>query len=196
MSAQLDAQYDSSKLLLVAVNTLLQLINEPPIETEEDIQTVLEAQIALDNIIEAKREVLADGWDFNTDNGYSFPISNDGFINVPANILDISSDDGDIIMRNWQLYSKKNQSAKFEEAQKMNVIWDMDFNALTHPIRNYITIRAGMNFQARQVMDTSIYAYTKEDMEQAFIMARRSEGRTGNYNLLSGAYGQNAKARL
>ena len=197
MASTLSKQYDSSKFFLTGINTLLQLINEPPIETEEDVAELLEAQIASDVIIETKKEVLAEGWDFNTDDGYSFPIDQNGFIPVGANVLDISATDGDIIMRDWRLYSKSAQSAKFEESQKMDVIWDMDFNSLTHPIRNYITIRAALKFQARQIMDVNLYSYTQRDAEEAFLVARRSEGKTGRYNMLSsGQYGSNASARL
>lgn len=194
--ATLEEQYDSSKFFLTAINTLLQLINEPPIETEEDVAELIEAQIASDVILETKKEVLSEGWDFNTDNGYVFPVNIEGIIPIGANVLDISSSDGDIIMRDWRLYSKKDKSAIFEEPKNMNVIWNMDFNSITHPIRNYITLRAAMKFQARQVMDTNLYSYTQRDVEDAFLIARRSEGKTAKYNMLtSGQYGTNARVR-
>lgn len=194
--ATLQEQYDSSKFFLTAINTLLQLINEPPIETEEDVTELVEAQIASDVILEVKTEVLSEGWDFNTDNDYLFPVNIEGIIPVGANVLDISSRDGDIIMRDWRLYSKSNQSAIFEESQAMNVIWNMDFNSITHPIRNYITLMAAVKFQARQVMDKDLYQYTKEDVEKAFLIARRSEGKTAKYNMLtSGQFGSNSRVR-
>ena len=70
---------------------------------------------------------------------YNFPPDTNGYINIPANVLDISSNDADLIMRDWRLYSKSNQTAIFDEPKAMNVIWDMDFNSLTHPIRNFIS---------------------------------------------------------
>ena len=186
---------NTSKLFLNAVNKLLRSINEPPIDTEEDINSLEEASIAATTLIETKREVLTEGWKFNRDDNYSFPQNDEGIIVIPANVLDISSSDGNLIMRDWRLYSISGQTAIFDEPQSLNVIWDMGFNSLTHPIRNYITIRATRIFQAEQVMDTSLYAYNQNDEEQAYMLARRSEGRTGNFNMLNSTFGQNYRVR-
>lgn len=182
-------QNDSTKFTLYAVNTMLQLINELPLENEEDIPSVIEATIAQSVLIEVKKEVLSEGWDFNTDSEYVFPIDSDGFISIPSNILDISDRQGDLIMRDWRLYSKSNQSAIFDESQSLRVIWDTEFNSLTHPIRNFITIRAARKFLARQTMDTNMYGYAQQDEESALMIARRSESFTGNYNMITGTYG-------
>jgi len=190
MADFLDPQYDSSKFFLASVNVMLQAINELPIADDVELAELLEAQVASSVLIETKKEVLSEGWDVNSDEDYEFPQDGGGFINIPANVLDISSTDGNIIMRNWQLYSKKDKTAIFDEPQKMDVIWDLDFNTLTHPIRNFITIRAAKKFQARTVMDTNVYQYTQVDEEDAHIIARRSEGFTGRYNMLTSAYGQ------
>jgi len=184
-------EVDSSKLFLDAVNILLQTINERPIEDEEDLETIEEARFATSVLIETKKEVLSDGWDFNTDEGYVLPVDVDGYIIVPFNILDLSSDDGDLVMRDWRLYSKSDKSPVFDEAKTVNIIWDIVFNSLTHPIRNYITIRASRKFQARQIMDGQIYAYTKDDEEDARMIARRSDSRTSNNNMYDEQYGQN-----
>lgn len=188
--ATLEPEYDSSKFFLSSVNIMLQMINELPVNDDIELAEILEANIASSVLIETKKEVLSEGWDFNTDSGYEFPQDASGYIAIPANVLDISSVDGNIIMRNWNLYDKRNQTAIFEEPQAMDVIWDLDFNTLSHPLRNFITIRAARKFQARTVMDTNVYGYTKQDEEEAHLIARRSEGFTGRYNILTGAYGQ------
>lgn len=182
---------DTAKLLIHSVNVLLQLIGEAPIETEEDISNVLEAQIAYDVLIETKKEILADEWDVNYDENYSFPVDSNGYIPIPYNVLEINSTDGDLIIRNWMLYSKSNQSTRFDESQTVNVVWDVLFNSLSHAIRNYITVSAGRKFQARQIMDTSVYAYTVDDEEKAMYIAKRSDGRTIKPNMYDEQYGQN-----
>lgn len=182
---------DSSKLFLDAVNILLQTINERPIENEEDLDAIEEAKFATSVLVETKQEVLANGWDFNTDKDYYFPIDLNGYVAIPFNVLDLNSADGDLISRDWRLYSKSNQSPIFEEAQAVDVVWDMGFNTLSHPLRNYITVRAARKFQARQIMDGQVYAYTKDDEEDARIIARRSDGRTADYNMYDEQYGQN-----
>jgi len=186
----LDQQNDSAKFFLYSVNVMLQMINELPVNNDVELAEILEAQLASSVLIETKKEVLAEGWDFNTDLNYEFPQDSEGYISIPANVLDMTDIQGDLIMRDWRLYSKSNQTAIFEEPQSLNVIWDLDFNSLTHPLRNFITVRAARKFQARQIMDTNVYRYTQEDEGQAYIAARRSESFTGNYNVLTSAYGQ------
>lgn len=188
--ATLEQEYDSTKFFLGAVNVMLQMINELPVSDDVELADILEANIASSVLIETKKEVLAEGWDCNTDKNYEFPQDASGFVNIPANVLDVSSTDGNIIMRNWRLYDKANQTAIFDGPQTMDVIWDLDFNTLTHPIRNFITIRAARKFQARTVMDTNVYGYTQQDEEDAHMIARRSEGYTGRYNMLTSEYGQ------
>jgi hypothetical protein len=176
---------DSSKLLLSAINTLLQTINELPIESTDDLANATTAQLAEMTINEVKREVLSQGWHFNTDKSYPFPPDVSGSINIPANVLDIVASGGkNYIMRDWRLYDKDNFSNKFDDAVDCDVVWNMDFNALTHPIRHYITIKAARVFQARTIGDQVAYAYTVKDEEDAYLSAKFSEGRTGRYNIL------------
>lgn len=180
---------DSQKLFLDAVNVLLQVINEPPLENEEDISEVLEARIAAGVLVEVKKEILGDNWDFNRDEGYELSPDVNGFISIPANVLDLSSTDGDLIIREWKLYSKSAQSIEFDDVQTVDITWDIAFNNLTHPIRNYVTVAAARKFQARQIMDSPTYAYTKEDELKARMIARRSDARTTRDNMYDSGYG-------
>lgn len=181
---------DSSKLLLTAINILLQTINELPIETDTDLANSTTGQLAEMTVIEVKKEVLSQGWHFNTDKSYPFPPDINGYINIPYNVLDIIASDGkNYIMRDWKLYDKDNFTFEFDDAVPCDVVWDMDFNSLTHPIRHYITIKAARIFQGRTVGDQQVYVYTSKDEEDAYLSARFSEGRTGRYNMLEGEYG-------
>ena len=182
-------EQDSSKLFLAAVNILLQTIGEVPIETEQEIDDILEASIAASILVETKKEVLADDWEFNRDKEFTMPIDYSGHIAIPVNVLDISSRDGDLIMRDWKLYSKKNQSAVFDKEQVVDIVWDLPFNSLTHPIRNYITTRAARKFQARQIMDANVYGFTEKDEMAARVIARRSDDRIQPNDIYTSPYG-------
>lgn len=178
-------EHDSSKLLLASINILLQTINELPIENTDDLANSTTAQLAEMTINEIKKEVLSEGWHFNTDKNYPFPPDTSGTITIPYNVLDIVASGGkNYIMRDWKLYDKDTFSFIFDEAVECDVVWDMDFNSLTHPIRRYITIKASRVFQARTIGDQAAYTYTTVDEEDALQVARRSEGRTGRYNML------------
>ncbi len=187
---------NTEHLLLDAVNILLGTINEPPIDNEADFEYIDEAQRAKSILLEVKRAVLSEGWDFNTDNNWLFAIDFQGMIPVPTNVLDITGERGDVIMRNWRLYSKKNQSHIFTDDVRCKVIWDFDFNSLTHPLRHYTTIRAARIFAARMIGDKDAITFNNMDEESARIAARRSEDRTGRYNMLNSGYGINNLARL
>ena len=188
--AYIQSEYDSSKLLLTSINILLQTINELPIEHDVDLANSTTGQLAEMTIIEVKKTVLSQGWYFNTDKNYPFPPDTSGTIAIPYNVLDIVASSGKpYIMRDWRLYDKTNFTSEFTEAVKCDVVWDMDFNSLTHPIRHYITIRAARIFQARTIGDTASYSYTSKDEEEAYITARGSESSTGRYNMLTSSFG-------
>lgn len=182
-------EYDSSKLLLTSINILLQTINELPIESTNDLINSTTAQLAEMTIMEVKKEVLSQGWHFNSDKNYPFPPDINGIISIPPNVLDIVASVKNIIMREWKLYDKDAFTFNFKSTIPCNVVWDMDFNNLTHPIRHYITIKAARVFQARTIGDQVAYAYTTKDEEDAYLSAKYSESRTGKYNMLSSIYG-------
>ena len=184
------------KLLLEAVNILLESTNELPIEDEAEYDGFLEARLARSKVIEVTRAVLSEKWDFNTDTNYKFPLDMNSMIPVPTNVLNIVGNRGDVIQRNQKLYSKRNQSHIFDEEVPCEVVWLFDFNNLTHPLRHYITIRAARIYMARTIGDKEAIAFNEVDEEDAKLAARRSEGFTGKYNMLDGAYGINNLARI
>jgi len=182
---------DSSKLLLTAINILLQTINELPIESTTDLTNSTTGQLAEVTINEVKMAVLAQGWHFNTDFGYPLPPNTNGYIAIPYNILDIVASNGkNYVMRDWKLWDKDNMTFNFTDAVPCDIVWNMDFNSLTHPLRHYITIRASRIFQSRTIGDQVAYAYTVKDEDDAYLSAKVSDGRTGQYNIIeSNAYG-------
>jgi len=183
-------------LLLGAVNILLETINQLPIEEEADYEFVIKARQAKSKIKEVTRAVLSEGWDFNQDNDWIFPLDLNSKVPVPSNVLDITAKRSDVIMRDWMLYSKKDQSFVFEEEVSCDVVWLFDFDTLTHPIRHYITIRAARIFAARTIGDEKAIKFNEIDEEDARLAARRSETRTGQYNMLNSGYGIQSRARI
>ena len=185
----------TEQMLMDAVNILLETINEEPIEDPEDYDNIIEARQARSKVVEVKRAVLSEEWDFNRDENFTFPLTVDNEVVVPTNVLDITANNADVIMRNWKLYSKSNQSYVFEEEVPATVVWDLDFNSITHPLRHYITIRAARIFQARRIGDEKALRYNAVDEQSALLAARRSESRTGQYNMLTSDYGIDNRVR-
>lgn len=186
----LDIEFNSQHFIAESVNILLQTIGELPITSLEDIDNVLEAQIAKSNIIEAKRIILSMGWNVNTDTSMSFTPDANGYIAIPTNVLDIKSD-SNITMRNWALYDKSTQSRIFTEPVSCDVIWNQDFDTLPHALRYYITIYAARMFQARQISDSNMYRFTQEDEQKALVAAKHSNGYVSEFNILNSSYASN-----
>ena len=186
----------TERLLLDGVNILLESINELGIEDEEDYQYILEARKAKNTLIEVKRAVLSEGWDVNTDNAWVFSPTTDGEIPIPTNVLDIAgTNDANVINRNWRLYSKDDMTHTFTDDVTCKVIWDMDFNSLSHPMRHYITIRASRVFQTRQIGDREMKLISEDEELKALHALRRSEGRTKQFNILTSSYGTDNRIR-
>ena len=182
-------EFNSQKFMLNSVNILLQAIGELPIEDESDIDAIVEARIARDCIIEAKMAVLSMGWDINTDKDYSLLTDEEGFISVPPNALDIQIPNTNIIVRDWQLYDKDSKTRKFTNGVTATIKWNLDFNTLPHSFRHYITIRASKIFQGRLIGDKTMYSYTQQDEQMALLLLKKSDGFTGEYNMLNGTFG-------
>lgn len=186
----IENQYDSQHFLVKSINILLETIGELPISTLDDVANILEAQVAESVIIESKMTVLGYGWDVNTDTNYEFIPDLTGAIVVPPHALDIRSGEN-IVLRDWKLYDKSRHSRVFDAPVSCTVIWNLDFDTLPHPLRYYITTKAARIFQARVISDNSIYGFTQEDEQNALIAAKKSDGFTGQYNMLTGDYANN-----
>ena len=177
---------DGSKHTLSAVNMMLNTIGEASIDDEKDMDSILEAKLAREDLMEVKREVLSSGWDANEDVGYELAVDTQGYISVPANVLHLNSTDGDLSRRDGRLYSKSSQSSRFEDAQTVNILWDLTFNSIPQSLRNYITLKACKRFRDRTVGSDSVaHGYTQEDERDAYMEARRNELSSTNASMLS-----------
>ncbi len=179
----IEEQYDSLHFLADSINILLQTIGELPITSLEDVDNILEAQIAQKVIFEAKQTILSEGWEVNTDVNYPFLPDTNGFIPVPPHCLEIKSGKN-IILRDWQLYNKTTHSRIFDAPVSCSVTWNLGFETLPHALRYYITIYAARIFQARMISDKAMYNFTKEDESTALVRAKNSNGYLGEFNML------------
>lgn len=178
-------EFDSQKFLLNSVNILLQTIGELPIEDVSDVDAIIEARIARDTLLETKMAVLSFGWDLNTDEEYELHTDENGYINVSTAMLDINVPDSSIVIRDWQLYDKETKSRKFTSSVTATIKWNLNFNSLPFAFRNYITIMASRIFQGRLIGDKTVYSFTQADEQKAFLLLKRTDGFTGQYNMLS-----------
>lgn len=173
------------KRLLQAVNKMLNSINEDNVETDLELAEHLQGQLALETLERNKRNVLSEGWDFNTDDNWEFSPDQSGSIGIPQNVLDVASYDRRYMMRDWRMYDKLDKTYNIGKIVPCRVIWELDFDDLTHPIARYITAMATREFQMTIIGDTTVDTKIAEEENKAKIVLAESEDLTAQHNILT-----------
>lgn len=169
---------------LDAVNLMLETIGESPVNTLE-VTGLSDVSIAVNTLTQTCREVQEKGWDFNTETLTLSPDA-DGYINIPESVLKLDPVDRSLpyVRRGRKLYNKKDNTFIFTSTVELEVVYFLDFSDLPQPARTYVTIKAARRFQNKVLGDESVYAYTKEDEQDALAEMKAHEIETGEYNFL------------
>lgn len=171
---------------LEAVNMMLSVIGEAPVNTLEGAATVdvIQAKSILDQV---SREVQTVGWHFNTEKEYPLLPDINKEINLAANMVQVDVDkcfgDIDVVQRGTKLYDKKNHTFQFNDTLKAEVIFLFTFEDLPQVARQFIVIRAARIFQDRMVGSDTLHGFTQEDEKKALADLKEAEGDTGDYNI-------------
>jgi len=166
---------------LNALNTILSVVGEPPINSlTEDASKNADAVIALNILDEISREVQSGGWHFNTENDVPLNPDASGTILITTNIARVDcrypeSAKYDLVLRGTTLYDRKNRTSVFTGTIKATVVYLLDFESLPEPARRLITIRAARVFQDRLVGSPQQNAFTLRDEQMAWISLREFE---------------------
>jgi len=178
---------------LDAVNVMLASIGQSPLNTitgtipKEGTKAVL----ALDN---ALREVLTQGWSFNSD--YEYPLSPDGSnqIDVPTNAAFVDPTYGEDYVARWdtsgtpgmRLYDRdKRTFNEFQSDVKCDIIWYFPFEQCPQHVRAYVTTNGARKFQTGLIASRILYSFTKEMEQETYATFRRLEKRTKDFNINS-----------
>jgi hypothetical protein len=176
---------------LEAVNLMLMSIGKAPVNSLSvpGINDVSFATLTLYNTV---RDVQSRGWWFNRETNYPITPDVNGFINIPATVLDFwpSERFRGYVERNGQLYDPENST--FNIGQNLNgnpllcdVIWCFPYQQLPQAARTYIGRRAGREFQTNSVGSQVLYQFTKESELEAFADLQRRENLAGGSNMFA-----------
>lgn len=177
---------------LDAVNLMLASIGQSPINvlTGTIPKDAAKAVLALDT---ALREVLTQGWSFNSDTEY--PLTPDGTqrIDVPATAIFIDPTFGEPFVMRWdtgggspalRLYdTDKRTFNEYQNDVKVDVIWLFNYEEIPQHARMYIAMKAGRKFQSGILASAIIYDFTKELEAEAYAGFRRLELRQQDFNI-------------
>lgn len=163
---------------LNAVNTILSVVGEPPINSlTGDAATNSDAVLAQNILDEISREVQSQGWHFNTVNDVPMAPDTSGTILIGNTVVRLDSNDTkyDLVLRGTTLYDRKNRTSTFTDSIKCTVVYLLDFTELPEPAKRLITIRSARVFQDRLVGAQEHHAFTLRDEQMALFSMREFE---------------------
>jgi hypothetical protein len=183
---------------LEAINTLLGVIGEAPIDRLSDITVneITDSALARRTLHEVSRDVQSEGWSWNTDRNVElqkdtkdqFPISDDALAVIfsPNRYPDM-----EYVARGDRVYHRFKRLFAFGADMTGPLVVDrivmkLPWDHLPHAAQQYITIRAARIYSDRYINSNIIYTYTAQDEEYARAMLIRDEERHLNNNLLWG----------
>lgn len=176
---------------LDAINTMLSIIGEAPVNTVEGTG-VVDAVMARQILHETMRQVQAQGWHWNTDKGViltpQFPAPGDVYL--PANTLNVDAVDPhhDIVQRGLRLWDRRNNTFKFATPVTVDIVRLLPFEELPQAARHYIMVRAGRIFQDRVVGSETLSGFNDKDETRALVQLRNHEAENGDWNMLTDSW--------
>src|SRR3954470_19363538 len=163
---------------LDALNSMLSIIGESPINTVEDTG-IVDAVIARQILNETSRQVQSRGRSWNKDRGVvlkpTFPLP--GQIYVPANTLMVDPVDErvDLVQRRTRLWDRRNQAFLFSEDVMVDITTLLAFEELPQAARHYVMVCAGRIFQDRVVGSQTLSGFNAKDETRALVVLRNAE---------------------
>ncbi len=165
---------------LEAVNTMIGVIGESPVNTISGSSLPVSVVTALNVLDEVSREVQSEGWHYNTEYEYPLVRNASNKFSLPANVLKIDTPvdkylDIDIVQRGTTLYDRKNHTDVFSEDLDVTITFELNFEELPQQFRSYITIRAARKFANRFLGSQEIESFTLRDEVNAKATAVDSD---------------------
>jgi hypothetical protein len=154
---------------LEAVNQMLAGIGQAPAVSLDQANPELSiAELTLDQVT---REVLGEGWHFNTEVNYPLTSDVNGIIFVPSNVLSLSDNkqsnrqEYQTVIRDGKLYDKLAHTFNFapDTSVRCDVVWLFGFEDLPQPFQAYITQRATRLFAGRVQGSEAMVAFSAQD---------------------------------
>jgi len=183
---------------LSAINLMLASIGQSPVNTLSGTlpKDVNKAVVALDN---ALREVLTQGWSFNSDSEYAMAVDGTGRIAIPASSAQIDPSYGQDYVPRYDpsapagmfLYDRENRTFTHTATVKAEVVWLYEFEQIPQHARQYVATKAARKFQSGIMASALLHQFTREDESEAYATFRRVEKRQKGYNLISNSVALN-----
>ena len=176
---------------LDAVNSILMSVGESPVNTLNTQSP--EVAIAQKTLQQVTREVLAEGWVFNTENEVKFTVDADDQVPLSDAVLQVDTnrfyhlDTYNVIRKDGKLYDRYEHKNTFpdETTMYLDVVWMYAFEDIPQSFRDYITARAIRKAALRMVSDLEINKALEQDEVVARSAAIEYDTRQADYNVFN-----------
>lgn len=175
---------------LEAVNRVLAVIGEAPVTSlDEGNESFVDAQMASNRIDQESRLIQSQGWHFNTDYEYTITPDNNDNILIPDGVLQITHPDYRKYVVRYdngtrKLYDREEQSFTFTDTLDVTIVWGYDYEELPEPLRQYLMVRVGRQFQDDTEGDGTLHQFKQNDELRAWASFLNHESQLARYNLL------------
>ena len=157
---------------LEAVNIIISVIGEAPINTITGVSLPVTAIQAISTLDETSKAVQSEGWHCNTEHEYELtPDAVTSKITLPQNTLKFDLDpllytDSDPVQRGLKLYYRKNHTEIWTKSVKGSITFELEFEDLPEQLRHYITVKSARVFANRFIGTREIEGFTlREEVE-------------------------------
>ena len=147
---------------LDAINAILMSVGESPVNTLNTQSP--EVAIAQATLRQVAREVLAEGWVFNTQYEVPFTVDSNDQVLLSTAVLQVDTnrfyhlDTYNVIRKDGKLYDRYEKKNTFadEDTMYLDVVWMYSFEDIPQSFRDYITARAVRKASLRMVSDLEL----------------------------------------
>ena len=169
---------------LEAVNAMLSVIGEQPVNTLED-SGVTEASLARTMLHNVSRDIQTVGLNCNSESNYRISPDSEGFIYVPSSCIQIDASDASlaIVKRGRKLYDKDSHTYVFEGVLEVDIVFFLSFDELPSAVTQYVYIRAARKFAASVLGSDTLDNLTADDEADAKKLMERLENRNRDLNV-------------
>ena len=173
---------------LEAVNTMLSVIGEAPVNSLDASSKTVDVTMAEDILDEVSREVQTMGWNFNREYDVELGANQDNQIVLPTNtaqvdVEPVNSGTKQYVQRGQKIYNKTDRTFTITDSKKCTITYLLDWEDLPQPARYYISIRAARRFQERVVGSEKHAKFNHMDEFQALVSLREAETDGGDFTI-------------
>lgn len=190
---------------LEAVNEILGMLGRRPVNSLAADDLTPDAAFALRTLRFQSRTLQALGWHFNRENSVKYEPDLNDEIELADDIVRIDNAKrygvqlgSDLIMKadpadggQMKLYDKLADSRNLNGFEftageiRVDQVRLLDFEATPEAFRQYVTVRAGRQVQARLISDPTLYRFSVDDETAALILLKKEETDTLDANMLN-----------